>query len=128
MSEHHCDIGLVTDGDADRLEVIVDKAEFLHPNKILLLYYYLLRYKGWRGPAMRNVATTHLLDRIAADFGIPVARVSYLDGCKVYFENGGWIIARFSGTEPLLRIFCEMDTEEQAEAISRKWERFLHTS
>ena len=36
-----------------------------------------------------------------------VDRVSYMDGCKVYFKNNGWVIARFSGTEPLLRIFCE---------------------
>ena len=38
-----------------------------------------------------------------------VSRVSYQDGCKVYFKNGGWVSARFSGTEPLLRIFCEME-------------------
>ena len=59
------------------------------------------------------------------DFGIPIARVSYLDGCKVYFENGGWIIARFSGTEPLLRIFCEMETAREAEAILLKFTQFL---
>ena len=70
MEEHGCDIGIATDGDADRLGVIDDQGEFLHPNKILsLLYYYLLRYKGWRGPAVRNLATTHLLDAVAADFG-----------------------------------------------------------
>ncbi|WP_302970435.1 phosphoglucomutase/phosphomannomutase family protein, partial [Ruthenibacterium lactatiformans] len=70
VEEHGCDIGIATDGDADRLGVIDDKAEFLHPNKILvLLYYYLMRYRGWRGAAVRNLATTHLLDRIAEDFG-----------------------------------------------------------
>ena len=35
----------------------------------MLLYYYLLKYKGWHGPAVRNLATTHLLDRVAAAFG-----------------------------------------------------------
>ena len=50
--ENGCDIGIATDGDADRLGVIDDRGEFLHPNKILvLLYYYLLRYKGWHGAA-----------------------------------------------------------------------------
>ena len=44
-----------------------------------------------------------------------IDHVSYMDGCKVFFKNGGWVIARFSGTEPLLRIFCEMP--EQAEAV-----------
>ena len=41
--EKHCDIGLATDGDADRLGVIDDMGRFLHPNDILvLLYYYLI--------------------------------------------------------------------------------------
>ena len=54
-----------------------------------------------------------------------VERVSYMDGCKVYFENGGWAIARFSGTEPLLRIFCEMEKEEEAVEVCRVFEEFL---
>ena len=33
-----------------------------------------------------------------------VSRVSYQDGCKVYFKNGGWVSARFSGTEPQMCI------------------------
>ena len=68
--EHGCDIGIATDGDADRLGIIDEQGRFLHPNKILvLLYYYLLKYKGWHGAAARNLATTHLLDAIAARFG-----------------------------------------------------------
>jgi phosphomannomutase len=64
-------------------------------------------------------------DKELPDFGFPVAKVSYLDGVKVYFQNGGWIIARFSGTEPLLRIFAEMDSEETAAAVSEKMKAFL---
>ena len=37
--ENGCDIGIATDGDADRLGVIDDRGEFLHPNKILVLLY-----------------------------------------------------------------------------------------
>lgn len=227
-----CDIGLATDGDADRIGVIDDTGRFLHPNDILvLLYYYLVKYKGWHGPVVRNLATTHMLDKVAERFGekcyeVPVGfkhisakmqetgaiiggessggltvkghingkdgvyaaallvemiavtgkklseiygdiqeecgsifmeerdykfshekkakihkilmedkqipklpftveRVSYLDGCKVYFENGGWVVARFSGTEPLLRIFCEMPTAEEAGKVSEIYEEFL---
>ena len=40
-------------------------------------------------------------------FGKPVTRVNYEDGCKVYFADGSFVICRFSGTEPLLRIFAE---------------------
>jgi phosphomannomutase len=54
----------------DRIGVIDDTGRFIHPNEILvLLYYYLLKYKGWRGPVVRNLATTHLLDKVAAAFG-----------------------------------------------------------
>ena len=54
-----------------------------------------------------------------------VCRVSYQDGFKVYFKKGGWVSARFSGTEPLLRIFCEMEKEEDAVRACVVFERFL---
>ena len=232
VTEMKCDLGIATDGDADRLGVVDDEGTYLTANDILmLLYYYLLKYKKWRGPAVRNVATTHMLDRMAEsfqetcyevpvgfkhisakmqetgaiiggessggltvrghingkdgiyaasllvemiavtgkklsqlqaeiretygstymeecslrfaperkeelvrllmqdrllpEFGLPIREVSYLDGCKVYFKNGGWIIARFSGTEPLLRIFCEMETCEEAQKYCRIFQNFL---
>ena len=56
---------------------------------------------------------------------MPVKSVNYMDGCKVYFKNGGWVIARFSGTEPLLRVFCEMDTMENAGKIAKILTEFL---
>ncbi|EKO3575904.1 phosphoglucomutase/phosphomannomutase family protein [Vibrio metschnikovii] len=226
------DIGIGTDGDADRLGIIDEKGHFIHPNEVLmLLYYYLLEYKGWKGSVVRNIATTHLLDKIAADHGeqcfeVPVGfkhissqmeaadaliggessggltirghikgkdgvfassllvemlsvtgkklsellqeiygrygyaytaegdckfsqqqkaslynklyvekqlpdfddeieKVSYEDGAKVYFSNGGWIIARFSGTEPLLRIFAEMADKPTAERLVDQMKAFL---
>lgn len=68
--DRYCDIGIATDGDADRLGVIDDQGHYLHANDILvMLYYYLLKYKGWRGPAVRNLATTHVLDKVAESFG-----------------------------------------------------------
>ncbi|WP_237666884.1 phosphoglucomutase/phosphomannomutase family protein, partial [Vibrio sp. V27_P1S3P104] len=229
------DIGIGTDGDADRLGIIDEKGNFIHPNEVLiLLYYYLLEYKGWKGSVVRNIATTHLLDKIAADHGeqcfeVPVGfkhissqmeaddsliggessggltirghikgkdgvfassllvemlsvtgkklselldeiyhrygyaytaegdctfkadekatlyhkiyvekqlpdfayeveKVSYADGAKVYFKNGGWVIARFSGTEPLLRIFAEMEDKATAEQVLNQMKTFLSLS
>ena len=227
------DIGIGTDGDADRLGIIDEKGHFIHPNEVLmLLYYYMLEYKGWKGSVVRNIATTHILDKIAADHGeksfeVPVGfkhissqmeaddsliggessggltirghikgkdgvfassllvemisvtgkkiselldeiyakygyaytaegdckfkpahrdalyskiyvdkqlpefdfdieKVSYEDGAKVYFKNGGWVIARFSGTEPLLRIFAEMADKETAERVVTQMKQFLN--
>ncbi len=230
--DKHCDIGIATDGDADRIGIVDDKGRYITPNDILvMLYYYLKKYRGETGPVVRNICTTHMLDRIAARYGevcyeVPVGfkhisarisetdaliggessggltvrghingkdgvyaaallvemlavtgcrmseiydeitrefgslymeecnctfrpeqraayekrlmedreipelpfetdRVSYIDGCKVYFKCGGWVCTRFSGTEPLLRIFCEMPEREQAEQVCNIYKEFL---
>ncbi len=223
--ENGYDLGIGTDGDADRIGLIDATGRFIHPNDIMvLLYYYLRKYKGWTGSVVRNLCTTHLLDRIAADlgdecyevpvgfkhisqkmeetgaliggessggltvrghipgkdgiyaaallvemlctigkpiteilaeihavygnlemaefdcrfsaekkreiekllfderrlpdFGLEIARTSYADGLKVTFADGnGWINCRFSGTEPLIRIFCERETREEAQKL-----------
>jgi len=226
------DIGIATDGDADRIGIIDDTGRFIHPNEIMaLLYYYMLKYKNWNGAVVRNLATTHLLDKIAEgfgetchevpvgfkyisskmnetdaliggessggltirghisgkdgifassllvelisvtgkrlselldeiygefgnfhlaerdykfsqekkdamyntlfvekklpDFGFDIEKVSYEDGAKIYFKNGGWIIVRFSGTEPLLRLFAEMHEQDLADDIANIIEEFL---
>lgn len=231
--DYKFDIGIATDGDADRIGVIDDKGRYLHPNDILvILYYYLLHYKGLRGPVVRNITTTHMLDKLAKNFGqkcyeVPVGfkyvsakmhetdaiiggessgglmvkghingkdgiyaatllvemlavtnkklseivddirhkygylymeerdyhldktqkeklhkilmqerqipdfktkidHISYEDGCKVYFQDGGWISVRFSGTEPLLRIACEMPSKREARDLCDIWESALN--
>ncbi|MCR4740488.1 MAG: phosphoglucomutase/phosphomannomutase family protein [Lachnospiraceae bacterium] len=230
--EYGFDIGIATDGDADRIGVVDDKGRYLTPNDILvLLYYYLVKYKGKKGPVVKNLCTTAMLDRLAEKFGekcyeVPVGfkhisakmnevdaliggessggltvkghikgkdgiyaasllvemlavtgkkmsriyddireevgglcmvennytfrhaqkeefqkllmedkklpdlpfeidRVSYLDGSKVIFKNGGWVSARFSGTEPLLRVFCEMKEESDAQMVCEIYREFL---
>ena len=72
-----------------------------------------------------SLTKTLLEDRLLPAFPWEVDHVSYQDGCKVYFQNGGWIIMRFSGTEPLLRIFCEMETLREAQRGSDLMEDFL---
>lgn len=43
-----------------------------------------------------------------------VARVETIDGIKYHLENGGWIMLRASGTEPVLRIYAEGNSKEEA--------------
>jgi alpha-D-glucose phosphate-specific phosphoglucomutase len=67
------DLGLALDGDADRFGVVDRDGSFITPNEVIyLLLYYLLEYRRWRGPVARTVATTHMVDRIAEDYGLPV--------------------------------------------------------
>ena len=75
----------------------------------------------WKNKVCEKIRELLLLP----EFSDPIAKVSYLDGVKVYFQDGGWIIARFSGTEPLLRIFCEQSTREQAEEKCLRFASFL---
>lgn len=231
VKDSHCNFGIATDGDADRLGVIDEKGGFLHPNHLLvLLYYYLVKVRGWEGPCVRNNSTTHLLDRVAEGLGqhcyeVPVGfkyvsskmaetgaiiggessgglsvrghisgkdgiyaaallaemiavtgksitelyreiteqfgalyyreadfrmtpehklalqellfareqlpdfeqieRIDRSDGVKLWFRDGSWVICRFSGTEPLLRMAAEAAGGEQAQHYIETWREFL---
>lgn len=60
-------------------------------------------------PADRRAA---ILERLKADppslAGYKVARVNRMDGYKYELADGGWLLVRFSGTEPLLRVYTEV--------------------
>jgi len=67
------DLGLALDGDADRFGIIDRDGTYIIPNQVLyLIYYHLLNSRGVKGPVARSVATTHMLDRIAAHYGLTV--------------------------------------------------------
>jgi len=71
--ERKARVGLATDGDADRFGVLDADGSWVSPNHILaLLYEYLIETRGWRLPAARSVATTHLLDAVARCHGLSV--------------------------------------------------------
>jgi phosphoglucomutase len=68
-----CHLGIATDADGDRFGIIDEKGAFVHPNFILaMLLDYLVRVKGWRGGVARSISTTHLLDRIARRYDLPL--------------------------------------------------------
>jgi phosphomannomutase len=221
MHESAYDVGLAMDGDADRIAILDEVGEYVSVNEVLLLlYWYLHEIRGERGGVVRNLSTTHLLDRLAQRFheecyevpvgfkhivasmvshnallggelsggltirghilgkdgifasalvvemlartgrkiselrqtvfdltgrlflveetlpatpemrivvprslqevphshaaGYPVLRTSRMDGTKLYLENDNWVLLRFSGTEPVLRLTAEADTPEKA--------------
>ncbi|OGR15147.1 MAG: hypothetical protein A2341_21535 [Deltaproteobacteria bacterium RIFOXYB12_FULL_58_9] len=64
------DVGMATDGDADRIAIIDERGEYVDINDLLLLLYFHLRQtRGMRGGVVRNLSTTQMLDRLAAHFG-----------------------------------------------------------
>lgn len=224
MRESRYDVGLAMDGDADRIAILDETGEYVSVNEVLLLlYWYLHEIRGERGPVVRNLSTTHMLDRLAQRFheecyevpvgfkhivssmvshqallggessggltirghilgkdgifasalivemlartgrkisqllqtvfeltgrlfqieeslpatpemrilvprtlggvprteaaGYPVLRTSRADGTKLYLENDNWVLLRFSGTEPVLRLTAEADSPHKAREL-----------
>lgn len=53
--------------------------------------------------------------------GMKISHKDYKDGVKLYFEDGKtWILVRPSGTEPLLRIYIESDSQEKIDLIKQE--------
>ncbi len=48
--------------------------------------------------------------------GMPVVRLRDDDGFKYYTEDGSWLLIRFSGTEPIMRVYTEMTDESKVQA------------
>ncbi len=91
------DLGLATDGDADRFGIIDSDGTYITPNQVItLLFYHLLKNRKYRstGFAARTVATTHMIDIIAKAHGIKVVETPV--GFKYFVESilsGNCIIA-----------------------------------
>ena len=226
------DFGIAFDGDGDRLGIIDSTGRYVSMNEIIvMLYWYLHEKKGWKGPVVRNISTTFILDRMAKSFGeecieVPVGfkwvsaaidkynavlggessggltvrghingkdaiyavslfvemlavtdmtvqeissliahnwgksvfldyalhfkpedkvriskvlmeekqvpvfdknvkKISYMDGCKVFFDDDSYVICRFSGTEPVLRIMAESSTAEESRILLDEFRVFV---
>ncbi len=220
VREVGADVGLATDGDADRLGVCDEQGRFVDQLRTYsLLALYLLEVRGWRGPIIKTISTSSMLEKLGRLYNVPVYEtgvgfkyvapkmlevnaicggeesggyafrghlperdsilaglffldlmvklnrrpselVEYLfskvgphyydridvelepearprietrlqtsppaeiggyrverldttDGYKFYLADGSWVLVRFSGTEPLLRIYGETDDPEK---------------
>ena len=77
--------------------------------------------------AARKAAVERLIleEKKLPAFDEAIERVGYEDGCKVCFKGGDWVLCRFSGTEPLLRVCAESSTEEKARSYVAAFRAFL---
>ena len=49
--------------------------------------------------------------------GLKVTNLNTTDGFKFSLEDGGWLLIRFSGTEPIMRVYCETTHQDKVQAI-----------
>ncbi|RLC80344.1 MAG: phosphoglucomutase/phosphomannomutase family protein [Chloroflexi bacterium] len=225
VREIGADVGIVNDGDADRIGIVDEHGNFLNQLQVYgLLALYLLEVRGWRGPIVKTLSTTSMLDVLGKIYNVPVyhtgvgfkyvapkmlevdaivggeesggyafkgniperdgilaplffldfmvqtgkkpsellehlyevvgARYYYdridlrfppemraptqarieaakptavaglkvtgidtTDGYKYNLEDGGWLLIRFSGTEPVIRFYCETTHEDKVKAL-----------
>jgi phosphomannomutase len=49
--------------------------------------------------------------------GLAVTGLNSMDGYKFGLEDGGWLLVRFSGTEPIMRVYCETTHQDRVQSI-----------
>jgi phosphomannomutase/phosphoglucomutase len=55
-------------------------------------------------------------------------RVEKVDGLKIWTDEKTWVLVRPSGTEPIIRIFAESDTEERVSSVFKKFVRLVKSA
>jgi len=71
MRETGAQIGIATDGDADRFGIVDSDGTFLQPNYIIaILFDYLVESRGWKNGVAKSVATTNLVNALAEKHGV----------------------------------------------------------
>jgi len=71
MRDSNAQIGIATDGDADRFGIVDEDGIFLQPNYIIaLLFDYLVESRGWKNGVGKSVATTNLINALAKYHGV----------------------------------------------------------
>ena len=73
MQRTQADIGLATDGDADRIGAVDPTGRFIDPHGIMaLLLDYLVIDRGLQGSVVKTVSTTQMLNRLATRYGLAI--------------------------------------------------------
>jgi alpha-D-glucose phosphate-specific phosphoglucomutase len=226
------DVGLATDGDADRIGIVDQRGQFLTQHQVFaLLCLYLLEIRGERGAIIRTLTSTMMLSRLGKLFdvavyetpvgfkyvaplmmekdaiiggeesggygfrghvperdailaglyfldlmaktrktpsqlldylyskvgphyygrrdfhisaakrqailqrlsssppdtvgGLKVTNMDTIDGFRFFFGDESWLLIRFSGTEPLVRIYAEAESPEKAKALLDEGEKLI---
>ncbi len=84
------DIGLATDGDADRVGVVNSKGQFISPHEVFaLLILHLHQNKGWNGGVVKTASVCNIVSNVADKLGLPVyeTAVGFKNICELILNE-----------------------------------------
>lgn len=94
------DIGIINDGDADRIAIINEKGEFVDAQKTFaLLLKYLHQHKKWEGKVVRGYSTSELIKKYCEKYNLEIVTVpiGFKHISKIMIEDNVLIGAEESG-------------------------------
>ena len=80
-------------------------------------YYYERRDVGFPPEEREAIRQRVLGANPTVVSGLPVTGRDTMDGFKFNLADGGWLLIRFSGTEPILRVYCETTDRRKVELL-----------
>ena len=79
-------------------------------------------------PGQKEKAIAHFSDgKLSRILDLPVARREDMDGIKLYLGDAGWVMVRASGTENLLRVYCETSKPETTRRVLAAVAQIVHS-
>ena len=73
VTKIHADVAIINDGDADRVGFGDEHGAFIDQLRVFgLLGYYFLEIRGERGPIVKTISTTKMLNKLGARYNVPV--------------------------------------------------------
>jgi phosphomannomutase len=79
-------------------------------------------------PAQKEKAIAHFSDaKMKSLLDWPIARREDMDGIKIYLGEIGWVMVRASGTENLLRVYCETSKSETTSRVLTAVTQLVHS-
>lgn len=73
VRDHHSDVGLATDGDADRIGAVEGEGNFIDAHFIFALTLrYLLDVRKMRGAVVKTISTTQMINLLAERYNLPL--------------------------------------------------------
>lgn len=95
-----CDIGIATDGDADRVGVYDEQGNFVDSHRIFaLLLKYLVEHKGMTGEVAKSFSVSQIINAMCRKYGLTLheTAIGFKHLCRLMTERDILIAAEESG-------------------------------